>query len=646
MNRNRFRSPPRPARRSGSIVAAVLAAGLLALPGTAWAQGGGAEAAAYHSDRDLAAALASLRRAPPDLVSVETIATSPGGRAVQAVRLAAAGDPDARPALLVVAGGHGPHLIGTEAALAALRRLVEAHEGADGPGLLDRVTVYVIPRANPDAAAAFFASPLRERTRNETPWDDDRDGETDEDGPDDLNGDGLITMMRVADPSGDWMADPDDPELMRKVDRAKGEAGAFRLYTEGRDDDGDESWNEDPPGGVDVNRNFPYAYEFFGQASGVHQVSAPEARAVAQFFVDHPNIAVVYALGPQDNLLEAWKSGAGGKAAAGRSGGRPSPGARKPLKAILEEDAPWFAEVASRFREATGLDSGPKSAPPAGDVLSFAYYDMGRWAFGSRAWWIPPAGKENAEGEKPAADSAAAGAEPDSSAAPAAAADSEATPAAGAHEGGKAAGRAEPGRPGGAAKDGGKAGAKKKEKDPLEEERRALAWLRENVEGGFIPWTEVDQPDFPGRRVEVGGFRPFARIDPPAADIDSVAARQARFVEDLAAMLPSLSLRDVLVEAVRGRAYRITARVANDGFLPTLSALGERARWPRRVRVELQTNGQRIAGGRAVQLLGAIPGSGGSVDLTWLVVGAPGSKVTLRASSPVAGRASETLTLR
>ena len=37
----------------------------------------------------------------------------------------------------------------------------------------------------------------------------------DEDGPEDLNKDGVITVMRVKDPAGDYMIDPDDPRTQK-----------------------------------------------------------------------------------------------------------------------------------------------------------------------------------------------------------------------------------------------------------------------------------------------------------------------------------------------------------------------------------------------------------------------------------------------
>ena len=612
MSATHERRPRSRVLRQRRLLAAV-AAGTLAAATAVRAQDTGP----YHDEAALSSALRELASRHSEVVQAMEIARTPGGAVVRAVRLGAGDGVEDRPALLVVAGAYGPHLVGTEVALHAARSLASSY-GSDSvvTRLLDRSTVYFIPRANPDAAAGYFERPRRERTRSAEPYDDDRDAEVDEDGPEDLDGNGLITMMRVLDPAGEWLADPEDPDLMREADPAKGESGSYRVYVEGVDDDGDEAWNEDPPGGVDVNRNLPYGYEFFSEAAGLHAVAASEARAIAQFYLDHPNIAVVYALGPQDNLLEAWKHERRDRTGADEEGPEWRRG-RRPLTSVLEEDEPYFAEVARRFREITGLESGPESAPSSGDVLSSAYYDMGRWSFGSRAWWIPDGGDGD---EQP----------PETGGEPADVEPANVEPTDGEPADGKPDGH----------------GASGKEKDPLEAERRELRWLRENAPGSFVEWTEVRHPDFPDRTVEVGGFAPFARLNPPASEMDSVLARHERFIVALAGMLPSLTLRDVGVEALSPGVYRIKARVANEGFFPTVSGLGERVRWPRRVRVEIVTNGQEIAGGQPVQLLGPLAGSGSGEDVEWVVVGRAGSRVTVRAVSPVAGESSRTVTLR
>ncbi|MEO8201498.1 MAG: peptidase M14, partial [Gemmatimonadota bacterium] len=240
-----------------------------------------------------------------------------------------------------------------------------------------------------------------------------------------------------------------------------------------------------------------------------------------------------------------------------------------------------------RFQRIIHQDKGPASADLKGDPLSFAYYHMGRWAWGSPGWSIP---------EMPA--------------------------------------------------DTSKSAPKPDPKDPLKEERNTLRWIRQNRPDAVIQWTEITHPDFPGRKVEVGGFRPFVLMNPPDSLLDSVLIRQARFVEELAHMLPSVAIREVKVERVGAQVFRVTAQVANSGYLPTVSQLGVRVRWPQRVRLELKTSGQQIAGGRAIQLLDPIPGNGGSREFTWLVVGTADSKLTLTASSPVAGTATQSITLR
>ncbi len=540
----------------------------------------------YQNAAALERSIDQLARAHRNVVDVTVVARSPGNRPVRAIRLGAGKDPDGRPALLVLANAFGPHVVGSEMAIRVATQLATAY-GSDTSvtALLDSRTIYVVPRVNPDAAEAFFKTPLYEQVRNDGTADDDHDWLVDEDGPEDLNGDGMITMMRVRDPAGDWMPDSANPALLRKADRAKGQAGVYRLYTEGRDNDEDKAWNEDPTGSTDVGANFTHGYRFFGDATGIYPMSAPETKGVADFLISHPNIAAVYVLGPQDNLLTAWTH-TGGRGIGGKDEGTSLGG---PFSSILEGDQPYFEEMAARFRKATALEGGPASADLAGDPLSWAYFDMGRWAFGSRVWWIPA---------PPARDSAAGG------------------------------------------------GKSPQAPDSTKAESNAYRWLAANAPSGFVAWTRVEHPDFPGKDVEIGGFAPFVGINPPAALLDSLSRGQLAFVTGLAEALPRIALRNATVTAVGDRTYRIEVELANEGYFPTLSAIGVKAAWPQRVRLVLDPGTQRIVGGRAVEMVGPIAGNGASVKFRWVVVGEPGATVAITASSPVAGHATQTLKLR
>jgi hypothetical protein len=178
-------------------------------------------------------------------------------------------------------------------------------------------------------------------------------------------------------------------------------------------------------------------------------------------------------------------------------------------------------------------------------------------------------------------------------------------------------------------------------------ERDAIAWLRANEPGAVLDWTPFKHPDFPGHDVEIGGVRPFALVNPPSAVLDSLATTQTAFVTALGGMLPSLSLRKLKTESLGSGLYRITIEVANDGYLPTSSKVGDMVRMPRPVRVELDTGkGHDIVSGRHFQLLDPIGGSGAGVELTWVVRGSSGDRMSVTAESPAAGHASLTFPLR
>ena len=103
---------------------------------------------------------------------------------------------------MIVGNVYAPQLVGSELAVRMARRLIErAAADKQVKELLDRFTFYIIPRPSPDASEAFFQKPFREREGNLRKTADQRDPDAG-DVAEDLNGDGLITMMRVADPTG------------------------------------------------------------------------------------------------------------------------------------------------------------------------------------------------------------------------------------------------------------------------------------------------------------------------------------------------------------------------------------------------------------------------------------------------------------
>jgi hypothetical protein len=150
-----------------------------------------------------------------------------------------------------------------------------------------------------------------------------------------------------------------------------------------------------------------------------------------------------------------------------------------------------------------------------------------------------------------------------------------------------------------------------------------------------------------GEAVEVGGFAPFATLNPPGSELDSLAAKHTAFVVELTGLLPAVTVPRVSVTEISPRVYRVRADVQNDRYLPSNSALGVRSRLPMRTRVEFTLGrDQTLSSGRRMQFINALRGSGGTETFEWVVVGAPGSTITLTVGSPHAGLTTQTITLR
>lgn len=555
----------------------------------------------YHNFSDLTAELHDLVRTHPRIVKLESIGKTFGNRDLWCITLAS-GEAADKPALLILGGVEGVDLAASEICLHLAQKLARGFGQIDSVSqLLQNVTYYILPRVNPDASEAFFEKVRFERRLNAVPVDEDKDGRFDEDGPDDLNGDGLISLMRVEDPSGDWLADSKDPELMRQADRTKGERGNFRLYAEGLDNDKDGQWNEDIPGGVDFNRNFSYGYAPFSTGAGFYPMSDEESRAVAKFAFAHPNIVVVFAFSSQDNLITPWKTAAREKPVLENSSApaEREERIRKPMSSIHQDDAPYYAELSEKFIKITGLKDAPAPQKGQGSVAEWAYYHYGRFSFSTLPWWPPKMVNSKTQTDSTRKASSYSVKKPEG------------------------------------------------KEDPLADQRNLLKWLKSEGLAGFVPWTEVKHPDFPEQKVQVGGFYPYLTINPPADSLEALAAKHSSFLLYLGSTIPKIHIMKSKIEPMHDQVYRLTVQIGNSGYLPTNSAIGLLARWQRKVKVELiLQKDQNIASGTKVTLLDPIAGTDAAVELSWLIVAKRGSSVTIQVNSPMAGSTTQTVRLQ
>ena len=550
-----------------------------------------------------------------------SLGTTIGGREIWVVEIAnPGGKPVAeRPGVLMVGNLEGDHLVGSSHALESVRYLLANATNPAVKQVLDAQVVYVFPRLNPDGAELSFAAVKSGRKGNGRPYDDDNDGRVDEDGPEDLNGDGMISVMRVKDAAGEYMIDPSDARLMKKADATKGEVGGYKLYWEGIDSDGDGFLNEDGPGGVDLNRNFQHDYPYFDADAGPHMVSEKESRALMEFVLSHRNIGAILTYGHSDNLVTP--PDATGRLAAPMSLGLPTfadasnaklfetgmlavpqavfgsatrvrgaqPGAdnnaasgRRPDTTVNRLDLDYFKAVSEAYRTITGIKTVAPHRRPRGAFFQYGYYQFGVPSFSTPGWSIQ-----------------------------AVAVTAPATPA-----------------PAGAASDA-----------PL------IKSLEAAGVNAIVPWAAYKHAELGD--VEIGGFRPYASSNAPAKDLPELGRKHGEFLVKLASMLPRVRIAKTEVKAHGGGIFTVVAEVENTGFFPASLQHGVVSGSVKPTLVQIEVPSADIVTGSPKSVrISNLNGSNSRQKITWVIRGKPDASVVINVLAQKGGTDSATVTLK
>ena len=237
-----------------------------------------------------------MQRTWPEFLTLESIGESYGGREMwlMTINNPRTGAESSKAGMFIEANVHGNEIQGAEVALYTIWYLMENYDSIDEvKRLVDERVFHILPTVNPDGRDYFLDGTGSGARTGHIPVDSDGDGLTDEDGPNDLNGNGVIEQIRKYVPGqGTFRLDPTDSRFMQPV--GPGETGDWELLgSEGIDDDGDGRTNEDPVGGYDPNRNYGADWQpnYIQGGSMDYPFRLPEARAINDFMVERPNIA-------------------------------------------------------------------------------------------------------------------------------------------------------------------------------------------------------------------------------------------------------------------------------------------------------------------------------------------------------------------
>lgn len=631
----------------------------------------------YHTPYELNEALKNFTTLDPKVTTLHKIAVTPGKNMVYMIEIRPeASKKKTLPAILVVANMEGTVPLSSEAAIYLIQSILEK------PEVRKDKTWYILPCGNPDAAAKYFSKPLLMDPRNAQPHNDDMDDSLDEDGVEDLDGNGMITQMRVKDPQGEWIPVPGEPRLMKKADWSKEEKGLYKLYSEGIDNDRDGQYNEDGPGGVDISINFPHLFKFFTKTGGSWAGSEVESHNLIQFITKHREIAVTFTFGETNFCLIPPRGGRKEEVdltkikipkrfatflnvdpektysikevtemvkpfvPAGMEVTESMVASFLGLGAVvnpLPEDLKFYKELSEKYKEflkKNKLDTKRLDPPKAkdGSFELWSYYQLGLPSFSMDFWTLPKIEKQKKEEpgitpeklEKMSNEEFLALGEEKIS---------EFLKSAGAPPNFKAKMVMD------AVKNGMMTTKKmaemlrqmpkpKSEEAADPKEKALLAFSDKELGGkGFVEWKPYKHPIL--GEVEIGGAVPYASNTPPAKMIEKLLKGQVPWVFELVKKMARVNINKTEVKSLGAGLYQVKAWIENTGYLPYPTAMGKRNNRILPVIVTIEENKCKIIEGKKRSLVKEIEGHKTQM-VSWIIQAEKPVKLIIKAFTSIA----------
>ena len=533
----------------------------------------------------------------PELCDLESICVTEENRNVYAMTITnkKTGAALDKPAFHIDGNTHAGEVTGSMAAMHAIDVLLTGY-GEDKviTKILDRMTIYVVPRISPDGAETYLTTPYSIRSVNRV-HNPEKGGIRSED----LEGDGVIRMMRIPTPYGAWKKDKDDSSIMAKRDPGDADGEFYDIYAEGNFEafDGDENLKEKKEDwSLDFNRNYPYGWfpENRQAGAGKYPLSNPETKAMADWVIEHPNI--------------------GGVSTNHTSGGiiLYPPGTR-PSTAVSEKDINQFIEIANMGKEELGYEplniydsfiSDPANYD-SGAFDDWCYQSQGIVAYTVELWDLAKRvgvplvwnarNKESAQEE-------------------------------------------------------------------LKRFVACMKWVKENAPEYYEDWKPFHHETFGDVEIGGFNFK-FSQQNPPESFLNGVLEQMTRFMIRFAQSMPRLTIDTLTSEKVSDDIYKVTAVVGNLGYLPTnLTEEAKKLNISKEVEVTI-SGGKIVSGLEKTKignLEGYGSTSTGtnfygniSTDynakarkkLTWVVQAKSGVEITVSCAQEKSGKASKTITL-
>jgi len=301
--------------------------------------------------------------------------------------------------------------------------------------------------------------------------------------------------------------------------------------------------------------------------------------------------------------------------------------ARAAATTVNAADVEYFRFVSAKYAELTGLRTQPLVVKPEGAFFQYGYFQFGVPSFSTPGWGLPDTPRAQGGPGMPGGGQPPAGGGQTG----------QTQMAAMGAQRGAGAGGARGGFTGAAGAAGGG--------DAQAMDRQLLQWMDREKIDGFVAWTKVKHPDF--GEVEVGGFKPYVTVNPPAAKIAELGKSHADFALYLTSLFPKIGIAKLEFTNHGGGLFRIKAEVENTGFWPTALGHAVAARAVKPTLVQLQVEpGTILSGNSKSTSIQSLSGSGARMKFEWLIKAKAGDKVELKVVSQKGGTARQSVVLK
>lgn len=533
----------------------------------------------------------------PELCDLEVICVTEEKRNVYAMTITnkKTGKALDKPAFHIDGNTHAGEVTGSMAAMHAIDVLLNGY-GEDKviTTILDRMTIYVVPRISPDGAETYLTTPYSIRSVNRV-HNPQEGGVRNED----LDGDGVIRMMRIPTPYGAWKKDKENPSLMVRRDPSDADGEFYDIYPEGQFEPfvGDENLKKKKEDWtLDFNRNYPYGWfpENRQAGAGKYPLSNPETKAMADWVIEHPNICGVSTNHTSGGVILY-------------------PPGTKSASAASKKDIKQFIEIANMGKEELGYEplniydsfiADPQNYD-SGAFDDWCYQSQGIVAYTVELWDLAKRAGVPLIFNARATESVS---------------------------------------------------------DMMKRFVACMKWVNENAPEYYEDWKPFHHETFGDIEIGGFNFK-FTQQNPPESFLNGVLEQMTRFMIRFAQVVPRLTVDTLKAEKVTDGVYKVTAIVGNLGYLPTNlteEATNLRISKPVEVKISgckvvsglettdignLEGYGSTRTGTSFYGNISTMENAHARKKLEWVVQADADTEITVSCSQEKAGKASKTIKL-